>query len=215
MKKMGDEMQHVTRYYTDDGKMMLKTEAATYRIIHDFNDKNVAVVVTKDWDVGVINTDGEIIVAFGKYAEIDKFSYEYARVVESNDRSITARYGIINTKGEVIIKPEYDYIYDINFYCGLAIVNKDGKYGVVNMNGEIVINPEYDKIICLDDGYIRGIKDNQESVLSTVGEVMIRPGTYDEIGSFLGGIALAQKNDKYYIINTRGEIIKASETKYE
>jgi hypothetical protein len=52
-------------------------------------------------------------------------------------------------------------------------------------------------------------------VLSTAGEVMIRPGTYDEIGSFLGGIALAQKNDKYYIINTRGEIIKASETKYE
>jgi hypothetical protein len=210
MKRMGDEMQHVTRYYTDDGKLMLKTEAATYRILHDFNDKNVAVVVTKDWDVGVINTDGEIIVPFGKYAEIDKFSYEYARVVESNDRCITAKYGIINTKGEVIIKPVYDYIYDINFFCGLAIVNKDGKYGVVNMNGEVVINPEYDKIICLDDGYIRGMKGDQESVLNLAGEVMIRPGTYDKIGSFLGGIALAQKNDKYYIINTKGEIITPS-----
>jgi hypothetical protein len=215
MKKMGDEMQHVTRYYTDDGKMMLKTEAATYRVLHDFNDKNVAVVVTKDWDVGVINTDGEIIVAFGKYAEIDKFSYEYARVIQSNDRCITVKYGIINTKGEVIIEPEYDYIYNINFYCGLAIVNKGGEYGVVSVDGNVVIQPEYDRIICMDDGYIRGIKDDKESVLNLAGEIMICPGIYDKIGSFLGGIALAQKNDKYYIINTRGEIIKPSETKYE
>jgi hypothetical protein len=212
MKKMGDDMHQVTRYYTDDGKLMLKTGEATYRILHDFNDKNVEVVVTKDWDVGVVNTDGEIIVAFGRYAEIDKFSYEYARVVESNDRCITAKYGIINTKGEVIIKPVYDYIYDINFFCGLAIVNKAGEYGVVSVDGNVVIEPEYDKIICLDDGYIRGMKGDQESVLNTAGEVMIRPGIYDKIGSFLGGIALAQKNDKYYIINTRGEIIKPSET---
>jgi hypothetical protein len=208
MKKMGDDMHQVTRYYTDDGKLMLKAGEATYRIIHDFNDKNVAVVVTQDWDVGVVDTDGEIIVPFGRYAEIDKFSYEYARVVESNDRSITARYGIINTKGEVIIKPVYDYIYDINFFCGLAVVNKGGEYGVVSVNGTVVIEPEYDKIICLDDGYIRGVKDGEESVLSLKGEILIGPGIYDKIGSFLGGIALAQKNDKYYVINTRGEIIK-------
>jgi hypothetical protein len=208
MKKMGDGMHQVTRYYTDDGKLMLKTREATYRIIHDFNDKNVAVVVTQDWDVGVVDTDGEIIVPFGRYAEIDKFSYEYARVVESNDRSITARYGIINTKGEVIIEPVYDYIYDINFFCGLAVVNKGGEYGVVSVDGTVVIEPEYDKIICLDDGYIRGVKDGEESVLSLKGEILIGPGIYDKIGSFLGGIALAQKNDKYYVINTRGEIIK-------
>jgi hypothetical protein len=54
------------------------------------------------------------------------------------------------------------------------------------------------------------MKGDQESVLNLAGEVMIRPGTYDKIGSFLGGIALAQKNDKYYIINTKGEIITPS-----
>jgi hypothetical protein len=91
-------------------------------------------------------------------------------------------------------------------------VNKGGEYGVVSVDGNVVIEPEYDKIICLDDGYIRGVKNGEESVLSLKGEVMIGPGTFDKIGSFLGGIALAQKNDKYYIINTRGEIIKPSET---
>ena len=51
------------------------------------------------------------------------------------------KYGFINTRGEVVIKPEYDLTF--NFSEGLAFVEKDGKYGFVDQTGKMVVEPQF------------------------------------------------------------------------
>lgn len=52
-------------------------------------------------------------------------------------------YGYINTKGEVVIKPQFENA--AQFSEGLAYFEKGGKYGFINLKGEIVIQPVYEK----------------------------------------------------------------------
>jgi len=51
------------------------------------------------------------------------------------------KYGFINTRGEIVIKPQFDLTF--NFSEGVAFVQKDGKYGYVDQTGKMVIEPQF------------------------------------------------------------------------
>ena len=54
------------------------------------------------------------------------------------------KYGVVNSKGQVIVPFEYDYISSYN--QGLAIVAKNKKKGLVDVNGKMVIPVMYEDI---------------------------------------------------------------------
>lgn len=53
----------------------------------------------------------------------------------------TGKFGCVNRKGKVIVKPTYDFI--DTFVDGLAQVEKNGKYGYINSKGKEVIKVQY------------------------------------------------------------------------
>lgn len=51
------------------------------------------------------------------------------------------KYGYINTRGELVIQPEFDLTF--NFSEGLAFVEKDHKYGFIDQTGKLAIEPQF------------------------------------------------------------------------
>lgn len=62
-------------------------------------------------------------------------------------------YGLIDTKGNVILKNAYTQIEP--FKHGISVVKINGKYGVINKIGKYVLQPEYDFIEHDTLGYLR------------------------------------------------------------
>ena len=48
----------------------------------------------------------------------------------------SGKYGFIDSTGEIIIKPEYDYA--TSFSCGVSVVKKDNLFNLINQNGKII-----------------------------------------------------------------------------
>jgi hypothetical protein len=61
------------------------------------------------------------------------------------------KFGVIDTKGEFIVKPIYDRIED--YSEGLACVFIDGKYGFIDVNGDLIIKPKFDSV----DNFFNGL----------------------------------------------------------
>ena len=68
-----------------------------------------------------------------------------------------AKYGAINIKGKVIIKPEYDQITVDNYYNSETMYKASGfivkkkvedsyKYGYINSNGKVLLDTQYTEI---------------------------------------------------------------------
>lgn len=53
------------------------------------------------------------------------------------------KWGFSNKNGEIIIKPEYDFVTEFNEF-GFAGVCKKGKWGVINIKGDIIVQPYYE-----------------------------------------------------------------------
>lgn len=86
------------------------------RIILECNYANISIsddktlFSLKSYDSGycVVNHNGKVIIPYGEYAIIDGFTNGYARVKKNR------KYGIVNTKGEIVLPVEYDNIW--SFY---------------------------------------------------------------------------------------------------
>jgi hypothetical protein len=54
------------------------------------------------------------------------------------------KYGYINTKGEVVINPQFEAA--CSFSDGAAAVLKDGKWGYIDTSGNFIISPQFEPI---------------------------------------------------------------------
>lgn len=87
-----------------------------------------------------INPDGKEVIA-PKYDRAQLFEFGLAAVMQNN------KWGIINTKGEMILPFNYEYleVLDGNYF----LYKVGGKSGVIDKSQEVIIKPEYASI-----GYI-------------------------------------------------------------
>lgn len=79
------------------------------------------------------------------------------------------RMGYMNTRCEIVIKPEFDSAHI--FSEGLAGVKVGGKWGFTDRNGKLVIQPRYAKVGYCREGLIRvGLPEDNPSTDITLGE---------------------------------------------
>lgn len=123
----------------------------------------VKVVELVDGTWGVTDMDDNVIVPFGRYAWIDRFDQGYARVKSYSGKqwipvglpgegidpvvTETPKWGIIDTKGEVVLPVEYDSVW--NF------VGKDRDYTTIEKDGgkdRFYIRERAAEADCDDDG---------------------------------------------------------------
>ena len=84
---------------------------------------------------GYVDENGHIVVDY-KFNGASEFNDGLAHVLSGK------KYGVIDTQGKFVIKPEYDVIAPFNQY-GLAQVTKGNKSGFINREGKIVIEIKY------------------------------------------------------------------------
>lgn len=99
---------------------------------HWFDDGLTAVSIKDKW--GIINTKGVLITPL---------EYDYATspsgeriLVGKKQKDETMLYGFLNTKGKIIIKPQYTDAEE--FHHGIALVEKDNVRYYINKKGEQV-----------------------------------------------------------------------------
>lgn len=160
-------------------------------------------VVVKDGKWGAINKEGEIVIQI-KYDRLRRaFDNELngsksilinkkgevaakgmSRVEFKNDFATIrqeGRYGLINRKGQILVKPIYDDI-NIDFKNSVAIVKQDGKWGLINKKGEVVIHPQFNKIISsgFRKGFVKVKQDGKWGIINKKGQILVKP-IYDDI----------------------------------
>lgn len=128
------------------------------------------------------------------------------------------KYGVIDCDGNIILKNEYDAITSLKSVKDNLLVTKDGKVGVVNSLGQTIIPTEYKEIKLLKEGYKNEyiiVDENDNSgVISTSGTVLIEPA-YKEIKYLHSSEMYAAKiEDKWTLVNRKGETVNNSYDDY-
>lgn len=128
------------------------------------------------------------------------------------------KYGFIDNMGNVIAEPIYDYTYytayascgdNSGFSEGLACVCKDGKWGYIDTKGNEVIEFKYSYA----DNFSGGLaavsleEGGKKGYINKSGELVIKE-SFDNAYEFYDGIAIVERNEKYYFIDTLGNIVR-------
>lgn len=123
--------------------VIIKTSIMEYRTIKSSN--NIFVVQNQNYEWGVIDIDGAIIVPFGKYEWIDTFDSGLCRVRSHgqirNPHNVLA---IVQDSNHVVTdKQEIQKISDQDFKLH---PERYAKWGIINERGEEVLPVDYDEI---------------------------------------------------------------------
>ncbi|WP_274363641.1 WG repeat-containing protein [Paenibacillus thermotolerans] len=120
-----------TRYVNGKGELV----GGAYDFGYDFSDG--FALVYADGGYRYIDKSGKMAFGGVKYIWSKPFRGGLAAVMADN-----GKWGYINTKGEAVIKPQFDGAFD--FGALLAPVRTGGKIGFIDKSGKTVVKPEYD-----------------------------------------------------------------------
>ncbi|NQT24128.1 WG repeat-containing protein [candidate division KSB1 bacterium] len=112
--------------------------------------------------------------------------------------------GFIDQKGNIVIKPQYDWAG--MFHEGLAPVKINDKFGYINKSGELVIDFQYDSADLFFNGLAAVQKNDKTGYIDEQGKVII-PFIYEKGKSFSEGLAPVMQNLKWGFINKTGEFV--------
>jgi len=151
--------------------------------------------VMKDGQVGIIKSDGTVVVpcVFNQIWNLDENGF--IRVLKSG------KAGLYHINGNIIIPAEYDQIWAFN--KGLAKVMRHGKLGYFNEKGEQVIPVEYQQIWSFEEGLARVLKNGKVGFVDESGREIIACD-YQQIWSFTDGQARVLKEGKVGYIDHQG-----------
>ncbi len=96
---------------------------------------NGLAAVQKNGNIGFINNKGEVVIGFNypyHGNNISDFVFKYGHCVVADTSGCS---GVINKRGEWIIKPEYDYI---SLFREYAILSRDGVRMQIDYQGKMI-----------------------------------------------------------------------------
>ena len=157
-----------------------------------FRDLDNKIVIEPQFDNAEMFSEGYSSVQVGKkYGLIDetgKFvlpldTYEFLGSVHNGLASFRAsnKYGFINAKGQVKIKPQFDWVGD--FSEGLCVVRNDngkigtGKYGYIDTTGKVVIDLKFQYANSFENGRAKFEINNLWGAIDKSGKI-IEPATH-------------------------------------
>ena len=113
--------------------------------------------------------------------------------------------GLINKKGEILVQPKYDQIFD--FQGGLAKISIHKKNGLINKSGEVILEPFFGEIEDFENGFAKCKIDYYDSrIINSNGE-FINEHTYAFIGAQYQNHFPFIREDKMGLLTTGGEEI--------
>lgn len=211
-----------------DGSVKIDT---AFNIIKDFNSEvSVVMNITNDkktqYQYGVIDNNGNIIIPFGKFSKIEDFNEGYAYSIIAYKTKTTKQIGaIIDTLGNIIFTREEDFynkivgkvsnkLIKVNLYQTDKIEKNtySSKYsyeGFLDLNGNYVINNSNYKYF-KDFKYNRtfGRMNFDYYLFDTQGK-LVNNTIYDKVSEqgFVNNKCLVKYDSKWGIIDTNGNFL--------
>lgn len=173
------------------------------------------------YEEGILRTENNkkygLIDLSGK--EILPCEYDSIKALQGIENSLLIqkdeKVGIANSKGSIIIEPNYKEIKNLGdtYKEGYITINDENKYGVVSTTKKQALDNKYDDIeqVYLDNYYLvkqSGVK----RVINTSGEIILE-GNFDDITSNTSKGFIFKKGDLYGEISTEGDTV--IEPKYQ
>lgn len=145
-----------------------------------------------------------------KYDEIGRFEDGFSVVC------LEDKFGLVNTIGREIISLTDDYIqYMGNGYVMMSNFSSNTD-GVIDINGRVVLPCKYDDTsIWYDDEsetFSVGLM-GKYGAANKDGKIVV-PILYDSLSDFYQGIAVARRDNMYFLINLHGEIVWTFQNNY-
>ena len=132
-----------------------------------------------------------------KYEDIDVFREGVCWVKSGG------KWGLINSTGEVIIKPQYEDIREFNE--GFGCFKKSGKWGLVDKLGNEVFGPTFSRILMIREGMAL-IKVNDRYGFADLTTRNIIEPVYEKAHVFSEGLAAVKINGKWGFIDKTGRM---------
>ena len=162
-----------------------------YKSASIFSD-GLASVVNKDNKIGYINIYGDIIISFVDGINGGKFENNMAsftiKTISKNKK------GVINKKGDWIIKPIYDYLYYYNKINVWELI-KNNNTDIYYVNDDIKIK-NLSLIKTIDHNYVVGFKGEKTYIININNGIPIW-NEYDIVLDYSEGL-FPVKSGKYY-----------------
>jgi len=189
---------------TTKGKKVLPSK---YKQITEYPEYRLYIVKDENNQTAIYNHNAELLVPFGKYKKINKFS-DGLSYVEGNET------GFIDTNGIMKFKVKYKKVK--SFHEGMAAVEGKGKWGYINTRGQLVIPLWYNDAGNFQNGIAR-VLNRYNNVLyinkeaNVLYKIQNRAGQdlfYVKSGKFVG---IATKDNNFLALPAANHFKKFSE----
>lgn len=182
-----------------NGRIVIKPQFTD--TMHGFSDGLAVVSVglknEKKW--GIIDKAGKWIMhPSDKYKSIGKYSDGMVNIEVDN------HCGYVNTKGQLVITPQFKRCWW--FSEGLALVWVDKKYKYIDKTGKVALEPQVDMAYQFSDGLAAIEVDKKFGYIDKKGNVIIKP-QFDNAERFVKGIAKARVDGEWKYIDKSGKYI--------
>jgi hypothetical protein len=144
-----------------------------------------------------------IIICFAIFLSFSCFSFtESGRLFAFID---AGKYGLINSKGEIVVKAIYDEIRD--FFDDVASASLNGLWGYLNLQGEKITDFKYKNVFPFSDGHgVVETLDGKYFIINKNGGIDFEC-KFDTPVMFLEGLMLVGDHGKYGFVNESGRIV--------
>lgn len=168
----------------------------------EYYRQGLFVIETDEGEL-LIDTSGQVCIKLDSFADLGDF---YHGVTYFSWKENDEKYGIINTKGEIISEPKYSYLGE--FYEGIASAQRRTKWyvGAINTQDSVIVPIKYWDVGDFYHGVTYVRKRKKYGVIDQHNN-LIAPIEYDSISEFTPGFALVKKDSRYGLMNPSGDFI--------
>ncbi len=121
---------------------------------------------------------------------------------------IHQKWGLMNSKGEIVRPPVYDAISEFKSW-GMAVMQREGGVGLLSPDGKEIIPPLYQDIKVLHPQLISVMQDDQWMVVDLQGKTVLEPG-FRQLAMY-GDYLAYEKDGHWGLIHTDGKTIAPPE----
>lgn len=112
------------------------------------------------------------------------------------------KYGYVNMKGEIVIRPQFDLATE--FFEGVAAVNTNGKWGYIDKTGKTVINPQFDFAAKFSEGLAAVMNGHEWGYIDNTGMLVIDL-KFDFALPFSNGLGIVKVGKKWGCVDKTGQ----------
>lgn len=122
--------------------------------------------------------------------------------------SKNANWGYMDTLGQIIIQPQFQYAKD--FTNNVAVVQNNDDWGLIGLNGKLILDCQYNDVSYLDNSENQMIrvlvKKERVGLIDSLGNVIV-PAIYEEIGNVIDNRIAVKRGTKWGFCDLKGQEI--------